>query len=410
MTDPSAAAPAAAGARLLRNPARLCAFRALQMCLFPMAVLTIFYRDVIAMSMRDIFLLQGAFGLAMLLVELPTGYLADRIGYRRTLLLAALVMAVGWAVYGSADRLASIVVAELVLGVAMGLISGADTALLYESLLESGREGDFAAWDGRVRFWGQIGEATGAVASGALYAVSVRLPFYLEVGAWAAAALVAARLVEPSRHRPALTGNLAQVRALLAHVRRTPPLPAVIFTTIALSMSSFIPVWSIQVHARNAGVPEAWLGPIWAAANVIVALAALASHRVRQRLGLHALLLLCVLLVAAGYAGLGLVHAPWGFAAYFLLTAMRGLHGPALHHEEHRLVGSRDRAGLISLRSLLFRGTYCILGPAAGHLMDRHGHHPVYLGLGALLAVSALSGTAALARHRRSAPGAEPVD
>ena len=119
------------------NLPRLCAFRALQMCLFPIAILTVFYRDVIQMSMRDIFVLQGAFGFAMMLVELPTGYLADRIGYRRTLLLASGIMAVGWAIYGAADRLATIVVAELVLGVAMGLISGTDVALLYESLLES---------------------------------------------------------------------------------------------------------------------------------------------------------------------------------------------------------------------------------------------------------------------------------
>src|SRR5687767_11979409 len=101
------------------NPARLCAYRALQMCLFPMAVLTVFHRDVIDMSMRDIFLLQGAFGLAMLLVELPTGYLADRIGYRRTLMLAATVMAAGWGIYASAGGLAAIVVAEVVLGVGM---------------------------------------------------------------------------------------------------------------------------------------------------------------------------------------------------------------------------------------------------------------------------------------------------
>ena len=55
------------------------------MSLFPMAILTVFYRQNLGMSMAEIMLVQGGFGLVMALFEFPSGYLADRIGYRRTL-------------------------------------------------------------------------------------------------------------------------------------------------------------------------------------------------------------------------------------------------------------------------------------------------------------------------------------
>ena len=84
---------------LQRNPALLCAFHALQMSLFPMAILTVFYREDLGMSMTEIMLVQGGFGLAMALFEFPSGYLADRIGYRRTMVLASVMNAVGWTVY-----------------------------------------------------------------------------------------------------------------------------------------------------------------------------------------------------------------------------------------------------------------------------------------------------------------------
>ena len=68
-----------------------------------------------------------------------------------------------------------------------------------------------------------------------------------------------------------------------------------------------------------------------------MALASLASDRVASRFGLLPTLGACVVLVAAGYAGLALTYGTFGFAFYFLLTLERGLFGPALLHEEQRL-------------------------------------------------------------------------
>jgi hypothetical protein len=165
----------------------------------------------------------------------------------------------------------------------------------------------------------------------------------------------------------------------------------VILLATAFGVSSFVPVWIIQLYAVGAGVPVAWLGPIWAAANYSVALAALSSAAIGRRVGLLPTLGLCVALVLLGYVGLGLTHAWYGFAFYYLLTLMRGLNGPVLHHEEQRLVPSSDRASFLSLRSLIFRGSFIVLGPMVGAAIDRHGMHPVLLVVGPLLAMASFA-------------------
>ena len=138
------------------------------MSLFPMAILTVYFRQDIGMSLSEIMLLQGAFGLAMALFEFPSGYLADRIGYRRTLMIAAVLNAAGWSIYVRADTIPHILIAEIVLGIGISLISGTDSALLYESLEETGQEGEFGRWNGKVRFFGQFGEGTAAIVAGFL--------------------------------------------------------------------------------------------------------------------------------------------------------------------------------------------------------------------------------------------------
>jgi hypothetical protein len=207
-------------------------------------------------------------------------------------------------------------------------------------------------------------------------------------------------LVEPKVHRPRIEQPLRHIASLVTLVaRRIPRLRALFFVGIALSLATFVPVWLIQLYASEAGVPIAWLGAIWAAANYVVAIGSLASAETARRFGANRLLLLCAALTGVGYFGLGSTHALWGFAFYFAFSACRGLSAPILAHEEQLLIPSGDRASLISMRSLLFRLCFAVAGPAAGIAIDERGQHDVLLVLGALFLSLSLLGCAWLWRH-----------
>jgi MFS family permease len=371
---------------LAANLPRLAAWNALQMALFPVAIITLYQEEKIGLDMGDILLLQGIFGLAMVLLEFPSGYIADRIGYRRALLFASAFAILGWTLYLFAESFAGLLAAEIVLGVSMALISGCDSALLYESLVETNREHEFTRWTGRIRFAGQSAEGTAALFAGILYAISPKLPFLLQLPVWLANAVVAWGLQEPARHIETEKNHLRHMAAITrsALVERR-DLRAVIALTVTLGLTSFIPVWIVPLYAVDAGLPVAWVGPMWAAANYVVAITALASDRLDRRLGTPNLALLGIFLVVLGYTGLSSITAWWGFVFYFALTAIRGLVGPALLHREQRLVPSADRAAFLSLRSLIFRLSFLVLGPVIGAAIDEIGFHSTLAATGLLL-------------------------
>ena len=87
--------------------------------------------------MTEIMGLQAIFGLVIALLEFPSGYLADRVGYRSALLLGALGSLAGWTAHATATSFWTVAGAEVLLAAGLSLISGADTALLYESLAET---------------------------------------------------------------------------------------------------------------------------------------------------------------------------------------------------------------------------------------------------------------------------------
>jgi MFS family permease len=404
---PAADADLTLGRRLRRNPVLLCVHHALMMSLFPMAVLTLFQHDHLGLSIAEIMTVQAAFGGALALFEFPSGYMADRIGYRPTMILASLVSIAGWSVYCVASGFWTVVGAEILMGLGISLVSGTHSALLYESLANRNREEDFARWYARSRTWAQIAEGSAALIAGLIFALSVRLPFYLMVIVWIVNLGVSIALVEPRYARRTAQRPIEHMRSLIRYVAHgAPRLRALFGVSVVIGLSNFMPVWLVQLYARDGGVPVTWLGPIWAIANYTVALGSMMSGTLARRIGIGGVLLSCCFLIGLGYFGMGLSYAWWGFVFYFAFNLSRGISSPLLAHEEQKAIPSGDRASLVSLRSLLFRAGFILLGPLSGVLIDLHGQHMVLLGLGALMFTLALASSTYLAR----APSAQASD
>src|SRR5258705_3766493 len=370
----------------MRNVRLLIAFAAFQFILFPIPIITLFWKDQIGMSLADIMVLQAIFGLAVVLFEFPSGYMADRVGYRWSLLVSTGFLMRGWLVYTRADSFWAVAVAEIILGAASAFMSGADRALLWVSLEAASRTTQYTRWDGRIRAVSQSAEALSAAAGGWLYAMGPRWPFWLQVPAAALALSTAALLHEAPRPRVA-GGRSHTERAMhiigftLWHHRR---LRAAMALSVALGLSTFVMIWLIQPYMQACGIPAAWFGPLWACAHVWLAGVSLASARVVGLLGVRPALLGCCLLVPLGYTGLSLSHAAWGIVFYLCFMTIRGLQGPILATVMQQDAPPEDRASVISIATLVFRLSFVVAGPPIGALVDRVGMETA---LGVLAAV-----------------------
>jgi len=345
------------------------------MALLPMAIITLFWKDQIGLSLADILLLQAGFSVATVLMEYPSGYISDRLGYRRALHLATILGISGWLTYTLADSFLTVLLAEIQLGISYAFISGADSALLFETLRAEGREEEYLRHDGRMTAWAQGGEAAGAVGAGVLYAWFPLLPFLLQVLVWVAAWLLCRRLREPRLHTlEPVTSHLAEIRRI---ARKTlldsPPLRWTVLFGALIGLASFFPVWLVQPYMQQCGVPLTWFGPVWAIANLSVSLGSLLSERTLFIFGGPGTIGVCLLLIVAGYLGLALTSAVWGFAWYFLLTLMRGLQGPLIRQQLQKHSDRRERASIFSLKSLLFRLGFIATAPLVGAVADRAG-------------------------------------
>jgi len=351
------------------------------------------------MSLADIMVLQAIFGLAVVLCEFPSGYLADRVGYRRSILVGTTLLLAGWLLYTRAATFWIVALAETILGAGSAFVSGADRAILWVSLEREGHAAQYTRWDGRIRAVSQSAEALSAAAGGWLYAAAPRLPFWLQVPSAALAWLAAAMLREAPRLSVSGGRSHAQrawhiIGFTLWHHRR---LRAAMALSVALGLSTFVVIWLIQSYMQARGIHTAWFGPLWAVAHVWLAAVSLSSARVAATLGVRQSLLLCCLLVPVGYAGLSLVQAAWSIVFYLCFMTIRGLQGPILATVMQHDAPPEDRASVLSIATLMFRLSFVIAGPPIGALVDRAGMETalgflaVGLGAVALLAFRAFA-------------------
>ncbi len=85
-------------------------------------------------SFTQIMILQSVFMISMFLLEIPTGAIADYLGRKTSLIIGAIINIIAVFVYTSYPNFYVFLVGEFLWAMTWALLSGADQALVYDSL------------------------------------------------------------------------------------------------------------------------------------------------------------------------------------------------------------------------------------------------------------------------------------
>lgn len=358
-------------ARLRANVWKLSLLGASHMFLLVMPIVVPFFRSH-GLGMRDVYTLEAIFSVGVVVLEVPSGYVADLVGRRRSLLLGAALYGVAFTFLAFSDSFLSFAVFELLAAAGIAFFSGADLALLYASLerLPDGAARSTGAL-GRLVSFTQLGETVAALAGGALAAVSLALPVQLQaLVAWLPLG-IAFSLYEPSdaslASREHGENARAVLRALFGSGRR---MALLALANVGFGVVTLVAVWALQGQWQSEGISIEHFGWMWAVQNGTVALAARFAHRLDDALGIVVVALLVSALPLLGYAGMAWAPGAFAIAAGLAFPLTRALNYVVLRDALNLGLPSELRATANSLLALGLRGAFVVLGPAFGALVD----------------------------------------
>jgi len=330
------------------------------------------------LSMSQVLQTQALFALTIATCEVPSGYIADLWGRRRSLLLGAAFFAAGFLFLGRADSFADFLVYELILGIGFSLVSGADLALLYDTevyLQERDLPGGATPGKSLSRLI-----SVEAAASGLAGIVSSLLVLWSLESVVLAQGLIgllplclAFTLVEVPRPRVELNhgGNARSILELLLFGK-----PVVLWTAFAIAVFGLLAVyvfWIYQKYWEFQGVPIGSFGYIWAAFAFTVSLSARYAGALEQRLGTRGVLCLIGALPLLGLTGMALGAGWIGVVFGFAMQVSRGLSMSLFYEALNRRVPGSFRATVNSLVSFAVRVIFIGTGPLLGYALDSIG-------------------------------------
>ncbi|MEM9742008.1 MAG: MFS transporter [Pseudomonadota bacterium] len=371
------------------------------------------------LGMQQIFALQAAFSAAVLLLEVPSGMIADLLGRRATLIWGSVFCGLGSTTLMVAHDFWGFLAFELLLAVSASLVSGADIAMAYDSELERNPEGDPPATVvGRLYAARTLSESVSAALLSVLllwFAVSEVLLVQAMIS-WLPL-VFALSLVEPQRpssdesdvERSNMTPLFDSIKHLWGH---SSVLRYCFLALCVWSLTTFYAVWLLQKLWSDQALELVHFGYLWAGLSLVTATAGRYAAQVEAALGTTLTLLIVGSLPVAGYLllnGAGTLGALLAGVTFF---AARGLGLVILRDALNRRTPSAFRATANSLASFGFRASFIVTGPFVGYAFDLWGMDQVLIslaGISTVIAVAILLPLALAARQQRADVRGNPV-
>ena len=98
-----------------------------------MPIIVIFFKEN-GLSLTQIMILQSVYSLTVALTEIPSGYFADFFGRKKSIIISTILSFCGYLIFSNYCSFEAFIIAEILIALGGSLMSGADSALMYDSL------------------------------------------------------------------------------------------------------------------------------------------------------------------------------------------------------------------------------------------------------------------------------------
>ena len=317
------------------------------------------------LNFDEMLLLQGIFVLPIILLEVPSGSIADYWSRKGCIVLFHLLFGSGMFFYAVGDSFIVFAFAELLAGMAISFKTGSETALIYDSLsvyskYPNGIFGRLVANRMIITF---AGNAFGAIIGGiiALF-TQIRLPILITfLGHLTFSGIALYGYVEPPRVR-ARTPRAAISKACSSLLRK-PYLQLILLVSLTGLVFARVGFWAFQhIFVNDYAINSFGMGIIMALLNIS---AALTSVFVRSRVTqLTSTIVLISLIIFEGLYLIALIQVQSVIGVLFVAILgqiTRGSRTPIIQSIMQNNLTSDERATFNSIISLIGSTFYLII-------------------------------------------------
>ena len=338
-----------------------------------MPIIVLFFQNH-GLTLTEIMLLQSIYSISVATFEIPSGYIADVFGRKKSIILSTILSFIGYIVFSFYSGFYAFAIAQVLVGIGGSLISGSDSALIYDTLLETGNKNDYTKIEGKNYAIGNFSEAIAGVLGGLLAVGSIYLPVYVQTGVLFFSIPIAFTLVEPKiqiekKLEKSLKNILNVVKFAMIENKK---IKWLIIYSSTIGVATLSTAWFAQPFFKEIEIPLAYFGFLWAGLNMTAGITSINAHLFDKKYERVKTLITISLITIVSFTALGSSMTNVGIIFIIGIYLIRGIATPILRNAINENTTSNKRATVLSIRSFIIRISFATFAPILGFIGDNY--------------------------------------
>ena len=302
------------------------------------------------LELSQILMLQFIFSASSMVLEFPSGYISDKLGRKRTLVVAygSLVLAVYLFLKGVSFN--TFALAEFAFALGYSLISGTLSSLLFESLRVFGKECDYSKVFGAIVHKQLLTIAFAGIVGGFIAKfISLDATVVATLFAFLASFVLSLFLKEPSVvNARGIKEDIKDFKLVLSNKEL---ISITIFVALIFAFNQ-VSFWYYQPYFKAIDVDLAYFGLLFASFQIVASIGSKYANAIMQRFSKEQIFIMVSVATLISYVGMWWFFSYAGLVFIYLQQLVRGLFTILSSEYAHKFASNELRATTISFMSL----------------------------------------------------------
>jgi len=353
------------------------------------AIIAVYYLTIPGVNALGISYILLASNITGFLFEIPSGYLADKIGHKKTLVLSRIFSVISSVFFLAAWNLPSLIVAGIFMSLANAFTSGTGSAFMHESLRSIGRDQEYGKIMGKVKSLGFSIPLFISVSVPFLVAIDIKWPFVVGLVMDLIGLVVSLTLVSPISQKVGIEEvGLKNFKKILTEGNKLGYLKYALYSGVVggllFSIGSFR-----GPYQEAAGVAVMYFGLFFGAGRLFASFLLWNSVHLQRLFTLKKFYFWQTAIYIAIFLVLGLTANPW--VVVILFAFQNGIKWGLTELEDSYLLPlikeSRNKATLLSVGAQMEQLIGGLVSPLIGWFIFTYSYQQGMLSFALLLMV-----------------------
>lgn len=335
------------------------------------AVLVPFFTEWGGITLFQVQLLQSWFAFWLFVLEVPTGAVADYLGRKHSLAMGAIISGFGAIIYSSFPIFAFFLLGEFMLALGLALMTGADEALLYDSLKEQGQENKSTEIFGKAQSFNLFGMFVAAILGGfiaAQFGINAAMMF-------TAFPMFIATAIAWSIREPQIKHSVSERKRYLdimktgwQYFRTHKTLRLITLDLVGVSVAAYFVMWLYQPLLSSLQFPIIYFGLVHGGLLLMEMLVSSNFGKLEKLLGsANNYLRFTALITGVAFIITAIYTTIWTVLLFVILAGGFGMtRMQFITAKVNKFIESEQRATVLSFINMMRRLSYAIMNPIVG--------------------------------------------